>query len=133
MKDSDVDPQQSHDYTYTFSVNFVQQAQSGQMETVYSGTLVVNVPTPGELSGTLTLPNYTSDPFPMTAGDGEEDPPSLSGSNATAQIDLWFDYAEDGFLAEVTYLGGVAEVLDYSGQETFAYQVQGVGPLPTGR
>jgi len=121
--------------TYTFQIALLQADGSGpcgDLQPWQTGTLDVSVD--GDTaSGALTIPFYPN-PIPLsgTADNGSQTSfasVSMTGSSPdSADTSVSFFYQYDGFLASCSYLGGIAQILDNSAQETYTYELQGGAP-----
>lgn len=118
------------DYTFTFSLLWVPDQDSG-IQVWQSGTLGVNVATPSNVSGSISLPGFYNEDITFQGTAVESLAGTLvnaSGGSSEVEARLSFIFNFDGFIYSGSLLGGMASILNYNAQETYLYIMQGFSP-----
>jgi hypothetical protein len=118
---------------YTFAVSLLDAGYppNGGLQIWQSGTLTLVTTSAPAVSGTLSLPGFYAEQLLFEGTTSEVAGGTLvnaTGKSSEAQITFSFVYNFDGFLYSGSYLGGTANMLDFSAQETYLYVIQGLSP-----
>jgi hypothetical protein len=111
--------------SYTFNMTLL---SGDPLKTWRTGTMAITIDNE-KVTGSVTIDNeYPDIELSGTVGGqcgmtGTQ--VCASGKSEKAEGDFFFSYRYDGFLADSTYMGGTAHILDYNAQESYTYVLQG--------